>query len=128
LIRANKILTLAVGWLLLLSILTLTPGNKFPKEPDFIPHLDKMVHFVLYFTLSTLWCVSIGLNLHKKLLRNNIALVLLIGITLAVVMEYLQKFIPYRSFDLWDMTMNVSGILFGITCFLLFHRKYSNYL
>jgi len=115
----------ALSWLILICFLTLTSGNKFPKNPKLIPHIDKMVHFLMFFILLILWILAIGLDNQNKIKRNVLMVVGVLGTILACLLEYLQKFIPYRSFDLLDMSMNIFGVVCGVLCFHFIHKKYS---
>jgi len=124
----KKRLYAAISWLILICILTLTPGNKLPKDPGIIPHFDKMIHLFMFFILSILWITSVAIDSQNKFIKKNILLISLIGTFLACILEYMQKYIPNRSFDFVDMLMNVAGVLLGILFFKLFSRKFSIYL
>ena len=41
----------------------------------------------------------------------------------STLLEFLQKFIPYRSFNYWDISANIFGILIFITAAHFFHKK-----
>ena len=62
-----------------------------------------------------------GLDKRKK---NNLFLLILAGLLLAVFAESLQIFIPYRTFTLKDVAANCMGVLIG--SFLAFLIKRGN--
>ena len=79
---------------------------------------DKVVHFIMYFFLGTILFLE-GSGYHKKQL--SILYLLWSGIILVLfgaLMEFIQKFISYRSASLYDIFANMGGILFAIVCFI----------
>lgn len=90
----------------------LSPGD--PEPGIDLPHLDKLVHVVLFagFTLS--WLLAIGI---PSMLRR--VLVLLLAILLALMTELAQQYIPHRSSDWYDLLANSAGISLGLLVFVL---------
>ena len=116
----------ALLWLLGILVVTLTPGEQLPETPDVIG-FDKLVHFSLFFILTFLW-YRVGRE-HRKEKLNKIKFItnyLVFGIGIAILVEYLQRFIPGRSFDLWDMVANLLGGAVGTVCFYILYRKQSS--
>lgn len=116
----------AVLWLLAILIAMLTPGEQLPKTPDVIG-FDKLIHFSLFLILTFLWG-RVGRK-DKKGKLNKVKLFtnyLVFGIGIAILVEYLQQFIPGRSFDLWDMVANILGGVIGTVCFYILYRKQSS--
>jgi len=104
----------------------LTPGEQLPKTPDVIG-FDKLIHFSLFLILTFLWG-RVGRK-DKKGKLNKVKLFtnyLVFGIGIAILVEYLQQFIPGRSFDLWDMVANILGGVIGTVCFYILYRKQSS--
>jgi VanZ family protein len=105
-------------WLAACAIAMLTPGSSLPEVSVF-SFQDKLIHFVLFFVLSYL---SAGLGIRgkkevwrtKRLWINFLLLAFLPGIGL----ETAQQLIPYRSFDLNDLIVNVLGIFSGLFGYL----------
>lgn len=96
----------------------LTPGDKFP-EADFFDFQDKLIHFICFGLLSFLWCgvgidSKISPNPKKRILINY----LVFGILAGIILEFLQRFIPFRSFDYLDMIVNEIGGLAGLIAYL----------
>lgn len=116
----------AILWLLAILVATLTPGEQLPETPDVIG-FDKLVHFSLFFILTFLWYRAGVKNRKEKLnKRNFITNYLVFGIGIAILVEYLQQFIPGRSFDWWDMVANIAGGAIGTVCFYILYRKQSS--
>ena len=119
----KRILPAAV-WLLFILIATLTPGKQLPKTPDVIG-FDKLVHFGLFFVLTFLWN-RVRLENTKLNKVKFITNYLVFGILIAILVEYLQQFIPGRSFDYGDMVANIMGGTIGTACFYILHKKQSS--
>jgi VanZ family protein len=93
-------------WLMLTLYLCLSPASSLPEDTWFslIPFFDKLVHFALFFGITLSW-----LNLASPRIERTIMIVLLFG--LGWLIEYLQTFIPGRSFDYQDIIADVCGVL-----------------
>ena len=74
-------------------------------------HLDKFIHFILFFTQSYL--VTKLYFLKIKNLTFSILKVIIPFIIFCVLIEVIQIYIPYRSFDLLDLLMNIFGFTVG---------------
>nr|WP_255742711.1 VanZ family protein [Belliella calami] len=100
----------------------LSPGDKFPSTPQ-IPHKDKIVHFMLFFILNFLW-LRIWMNEanSKKKYLKLFTSYLVFGIIIAILVEYLQLYVPNRSFDYFDIAANMLGAAFGIICFYILYK------
>jgi len=118
-------LSLALIWLFTILFVTLTPGEKLPDTPDVIG-FDKLVHLSMFLVLTVLW-ISIGnQNREKASIKKITTNYLVFGIFFAILVEYLQKYIPGRSFDYWDMVANLTGGAIGAVCFYILQRKHPN--
>jgi glycopeptide antibiotics resistance protein len=120
---SKAVLTAAISWTLFLIAAMLTPGDKFP-EADLFNFQDKFIHFVCFGVLTYLWCGvgwQYGLNLSpKKALALNY---LVFGFSAGIIFELLQRFIPFRSFEIMDMIFNELGGLVGLIAHLKFPIK-----
>lgn len=107
-----------VIWLLVVSILSLTPGNKLPEVKFDLFELDKVVHFIFYFILVLL--INIGFRLKKsKPFYKSIICIIVIGIFIGWSIEYIQgEFITNRQFEYSDIIANSLGILVGMLIYL----------
>src|SRR5690606_13221226 len=109
---------LAIGWLLVLSVAMLTPGTQLP-EVDLFKLQDKAVHLISFIIQGYLWC-GVGVKRDQVSAKNPRiwSNFLLFGILAGVVLESLQQFIPFRSFDFIDMTVNGLGAVVGLLGYL----------
>ena len=115
----------AVLWLLIILWVTLTPGEELPKTPDIIG-FDKLIHLGIFLVLTFLWNRvgnEKGTKTKKEIFITNY---LVFGILFAILVEYLQQYIPGRSYDYGDMIANITGGTIGTFCFYILHRRQSN--
>jgi VanZ family protein len=118
--------TFPLIWLVLVHILLLLPGNSLPKEKiGLIPHLDKLVHFGLYFVMVAGWALFFNLktDLTQNQKRNwNIILVLL-AIGDGIIIEFMQASpIINRDFDWLDALADGVGAIVGLIAGIIFSR------
>ncbi len=101
-LRLKKI-WLSLGWLLILAIIILSlipPPGHLPSYP----HLDKLYHFIAYFSLM-LWFAQID---HTPSIRlKYMTAFILLGIGL----EILQGLSPLRNTDGLDALVNILAVL-----------------
>jgi len=91
----------AVLWTCVIFSLCLADGHWFPQVN--IPHIDKLVHFMMFLGFS--------LACYKMRMTH----ILVFGLALAILTEILQGVLPiHRSFDLRDMLMDATGLAVGI--------------
>jgi VanZ family protein len=104
---------------LLLLFLSLINSEKFDKvKLAGIPNIDKLVHFGMYFLLTTVIIIE-----HRKNIKNHISLFLLALIPLAygVMMEILQLTLTAnRSGDFYDALADGAGVLASVILWMLF--------
>jgi glycopeptide antibiotics resistance protein len=111
-------LLLGISWLVFIAFAMLTPGDKFP-EADFFNFQDKVIHFVCFGLLSFLWCgVGIDSKIVPKPKKKILINYLIFGILAGIILEFLQRYIPFRSFDYMDMIVNEIGGLAGLIAYL----------
>jgi VanZ family protein len=96
---------LFVGWLLIILIVYL---SLVPNPPTLVSfdNSDKFEHAFAYATVS-FWLCQIYLAVRSRI----VVIVALIG--LGVVLEYVQGWTGYRSFDVMDMLADSVGVLLG---------------
>lgn len=109
-----------VCWTFFTIILLCLPGSAFPSKGLFnldIPHLDKIVHVILFGGMVVFWSLYYkqknSTYENKRLMVTTIALS---TIALGIGMEFIQlHYVPYRSFDTGDILANtLSAVAFGI--------------
>ena len=105
-------------WLAACGIAMLTPGSSLP-EVSVISFQDKLIHFVIFFILSYL-SVGLGIREKKEFWRKKRLWInfLLIALLPSICLETAQHLIPFRSFDLNDLIVNVLGVTSGLFAYL----------
>jgi VanZ family protein len=88
-----------------------------------IPYFDKIVHFGLFFTLSTGLLIENFIN--KKWLKKVIIIrTIVFSAVFGALIEFLQKFLTtYRSADVLDWFADLTGVTVAIILSLLFLFK-----
>ena len=100
---------LSIAWGMIILILCLMPSNDLPKA-DNIPHLDKIVHFSLYF----IWAVLLLSTSDRYSWNLRPFILILLMLLFSFFIEILQLILPLgRSFSLLDLTANFAGLAAG---------------
>ncbi|MBU2102797.1 MAG: VanZ family protein [Candidatus Omnitrophota bacterium] len=91
---------------LALVILSISP---LPGPPEAIafPHFDKVCHFFLYGIFSF---ITINTYLRQRVRHPYLACVGYVTIV-GLLIECIQYFLPYRSFETMDIVVNGTGML-----------------
>lgn len=111
-------LILSIAWLIFIAVAMLTPGDKFP-DANYFNFQDKVIHFICFGFLSFLWCgVSINSKISPKPRQRILINYLIFGILAGIILEILQRFVPFRTFDYMDMIVNEIGGLAGLVAYL----------
>jgi VanZ family protein len=111
-------------WISFISIIGL---NIFPNtnieaisSKDFQFRLDYAIHLIAYMLVSILFLLwKNGIVKHTKF--SNIALFIVSGILFSVLTEYIQKFIPGRTYNPVDLYFNIAGIVSGFVLVYLLY-------
>ena len=111
----SKITVYYTLFLIILSLIPV-PDLGIPKFQLF--EIDKLVHFVMYFSLTILWCLA-----SKNFYKSNFKL-LLFAIFFGFVLEIFQHILPFgRYFDFGDLLANGLGVIFGIIILYYIKKK-----
>lgn len=104
----------------LITILSLIPLQKLEiKAPN---GTDKIVHIIMYFSLSTLLLWSYAYN------RPQTAWIALSIILYGIVIELLQQYLPVnRNADIFDVAANTIGLLLGVSVQFILKRAEKKY-
>jgi VanZ family protein len=96
---------MVIAWALVLLViyLSLTPH---PPEPVRFDNADKFEHALAYAALSFWFC-----HLYKTKYARLLVIVALA--CLGVVLEYVQGWTGYRTFDVMDMLADSVGVVMG---------------
>lgn len=114
---AVPLVGLATYWVICFA-LTHVPASLTPRvRVDWLPHPDKVAHFVLYAGLTFLLSWVFQRLVSNPPLARSLALV--VALIYGGVDEYLQQFIPTRSMDFWDWVADGCGALAGVFTFHL---------
>lgn len=104
-----------ICWIIIITTLSLCTFEEFGTQEIFIPHLDKVVHFIFYFVASFLGVLLIReqtkgqLNLSRAVIISMLA-VIIYGIVIEVIQN---TFTLNRSGELYDVLANSLGAFFG---------------
>lgn len=122
--KHNRLLTIAnIIWILVIFILCAIPGKDIPDPHLNIPHLDKLVHFGMFFILALL--LAYRLDLHTSLSRKQIYLIsVLTAFLYGGAIEILQHYFFNRSGDVWDLLADVLGGFAGCLSYPLSRRLF----
>ncbi|MFH1768970.1 MAG: VanZ family protein [Candidatus Omnitrophota bacterium] len=84
--------------------------------PSFLP-LDKAVHFFMYFFLA---CLSGRAFVN---MAGWVRISFIYAFSWGIIMELIQYYLPYRSFEWKDILSNLLGCILGIYLYVIRRRK-----
>ncbi len=121
LLRKNSLLLVHIPFLmyvLILTILLLMPSQKLP---EMLEVSDKIKHFIAFAIFTFMFSLSFHFYTKKsseifKLLK----IVIIVAIIYGGLTEFLQTYVPGRSGDLFDFSLNVLGSIAGLIAFWQF--------
>jgi len=98
-------------WSLVIAYLCFSPSDGFKKVPIIIPHMDKVVHFIMFFILGMLM-ETIKTRVLNLVTRFGLPL---LGMVYGGLIELVQHYlINGRHGDLIDWTADIMGLIIGI--------------
>lgn len=113
--RQNKdkiLLFRNIAWALVIFVLCSLPGEDIPDPHIDIPHLDKIVHFGMFFIMALLLCNELEYQTRltlRKIYMITVSIILIYG----GVIELLQHHFFNRSGDMLDLLADVIGAVVG---------------
>lgn len=117
-------------WTFLLHVALLLPNNSLDeKKLILFPHIDKLVHFGLYFVLVAGWVVFFNLksDLTQYQKKNWNIILVLTAIAHGIIIEFLQgSDIIHRDFDWYDAVADSLGAAAGLITGLFLTQKISS--
>ena len=120
-LKKNSLLYVHIPFLfyfILLTILLLMPAAKLPEV---IEISDKIKHFIAFLVLSFLFSLSCHFSSKYKLqLKRLFILVGLVASFYGGVTEIIQIYVPGRSGDFYDLSLDILGVITGIYLFYSF--------
>ena len=107
----------------LILVLTLMPSNEVPSSSGI--QLDKIVHFILFFSFAFSLIIGLLKQYFCKIMnRGALKFTITIALSLAIVTEVLQYFMRVgRNFDWIDIGFNILGVLCAIIVFFWIKGK-----
>ena len=104
---------------IIILILSLIPfqGPAGSGLLDF-PHVDKLIHFILYFTLT----LAILHDSGKNLKFSDYAFAVFLSLAFGGMIELIQISQPHRSGDIFDLLANFAGSLTAVPFYLVLRR------
>jgi VanZ family protein len=121
----------SIVWGVFILVLCGTPGNQINKVKFIdIPHLDKFVHFILYFVFTLLLISENNTQRsHRKVTVNAILIAAAISLSYGALIEILQKVLFInRSGDTWDMIANTFGFILATLLYRQINRVTEGYI
>jgi VanZ family protein len=115
--RRRLLLTARIALLLgvvAVSVLSLIPSDELPE----VTLSDKIQHGLAYMALAAVGVAAFA----DRTARLSIAAGLFV---LGMVLEALQRFVPGRYFDVWDMVANGAGVVLGYVVMLIVMSRVS---
>ena len=113
------------GWLLIVLLLTLTPGESMPRGGLWTNLLsfDKIAHFFVFCILVFLMIIGFSKQYtFEKLRLNAVTYSVVFGILYGLLIEIIQYFIPGRAIEPLDILANTIGCFIGLGIFYLIYK------
>ena len=122
--EGNNLLSIAILYTLLVTVVFLLPTNNVPKVN--LPFLDKFIHVMIHWVLCFLWLWHSFLGDKSHFFSKYIFVILSVCFSYGVLIEALQHwFTQSRMFDLFDILANGIGCLLGLLFFWMIKKKLS---
>ena len=96
-------------WFFLIIYLMIFYRSKAGDLP--FSHIDKIVHFILFFVQSFL--VTKSYFIKYKILNFSVFKIIVPFIFFCIVIEVIQIYIPHREFEIYDLFTNLFGSILG---------------
>lgn len=84
---------------------------------------DYIVHFLLYMPLPVLLYAWFSMKPGGRIWFR----VLWISVVVPVAFEFVQKFLPYRNFNINDMLGNLVGVVLGVALIVAFGKRITGF-
>lgn len=117
--RGRILLIRNIIWAVVIFVLCALPSEDIPDPHLDIPHLDKVVHFGMFFILALLLCNELQYQTRftwRKIYITTVCIAFIYG----GVIELLQQYFFNRSGDVLDLLADVLGAIAGCLVYPLF--------
>lgn len=120
--RPSVLLLRNLLWAAVIFVLCTLPGENIPKPGFSFPHLDKLVHFGMFFILAIF--LTSELHYQTRLKRRTIYWIVA-GISglYGGAIEVMQELWFLRSGELWDWMADLLGALAGCWAYPFVSRQ-----
>jgi VanZ family protein len=123
LLEFRHLLSICIVYSLLVTVLFLYPFKGIASV-NFILPVDKLIHVLIYFSLSFLWISYYDRFAKYKKTRKSIIIIILLCFFYGIVIELIQEIlIPFRGSDLFDVFANMIGTILGTLFFCNFNNR-----
>ncbi|MEH6682470.1 MAG: VanZ family protein [Sediminicola sp.] len=104
-----------VGWMGLVTLLSLFSFSDMELPGDGVPNLDKIVHFVFYSGMAFLCILALRERSHRAFpIRRALLLGFCFAVIYGIIIEVFQKwFTVDRQGDILDVAANTFGAMVG---------------
>ena len=103
----------SVGWFISIIYLLIFYSNNSSEIS--IDHLDKAIHFILFFVQAFLITQAI-ISYDKRVQTKNLIIIFILLIIFGSIMEVQQIYLHMRKFEYYDLLFNLLGITSGLFC------------
>jgi len=109
----RKYLFISIVYALFVFWVSIQPITR--EATELFPYQDKVVHAFLYTVFAII--IAIGMVRNEKGYNSKkvIILSIIIPFVYGALMEVCQKFVPTRSFEIFDLFANLMGSVIGTT-------------
>ncbi len=105
-------------YFLILTILLVMPSQRLPEVFEVS---DKIKHYFAFLVFTFLFSASCHFRKKENIKIKTIFFTVgLIAVIYGGITEIIQTFVPGRSGDIYDLSLNILGSLSGIYLFFLF--------
>ena len=114
-LKKRKFTFLFIGWLVLVTSLSLFSFSSEGEDRIWFPNLDKIVHIAFHFFLVILGVLFLKENFRKHLsIGKRVSLLIGFSIGYGLLIELLQSIMPFgRTAEVWDVLANLTGAIMG---------------
>ena len=116
-----KFNALAIIWATIVFFISVVAGSA--QTSINVVGMDKFIHTGIYALLCLQLIVGFSKQHSFRLLKFNPVIgAVIVSATYGILLEFVQYFIPERSFDIYDMLANALGAFIGWLVFLVIYK------
>jgi len=119
-----------ISWILTfiwMGLIFMASSMQFEPGPPLFPGDDKVIHFIEYGILSSLFYNALTRSINKINIQNLVfPLAVLFSVLYGITDEIHQLFVPTRSFSVYDMLADLLGSF--VFCYIIHSYIYKRRL